>query len=204
MRTKVNFGKNGRPAVRRRVFTRPKSLVVFASVLGLLGLTSFLVVSGATASKPRPLGTSAKAMACERTHRICNKAAWRALPLRTQDASGASLMTESQAIAAVGWQSGDQVGAQEMTYGQAQAAYPSLASESFIDQTREVWVITLYYPTAVANPGSAPEGATLPPISSATIVLDAATGTETDWCAGCSTIPASTSAAHAAKSASRQ
>jgi len=112
-------------------------------------------------------------------------------------------MTESQAIIAVGWQSGDQVGAQEMTYGQAMSAYPDLGGEDFVNQTRPIWIVTLYYPAPVQSSWAAPNGAALPAFSSATIVIDAATGTETDWCEGCSTIPASAAAAQAAASASQ-
>ncbi len=154
--------------------------------------------------EPGQQGVSAKALACERRQKICNRAAWRALPLRSPDGAGAALMTEAQAIAAVGWRNGDKVGAHLMTYGQAMASYPSLAAEDFIDSARQVWVITLYYPSPEPNPGSAPAGVTLPMISSATIVLDAATGTETDWCLGCSSIPSSASAAHAAVPERRQ
>jgi hypothetical protein len=199
-------GKSGkRPdgTVFRRLLAGPRSLVILASALGLIGLTSFLVTAAASVSKPPPSGGSAKAMACERTHKICNRAAWRALPMRAPDGAGATLLTESQAIAAVGWQSGDQVGAQEMTYGQAMSAYPGIVSEDFIDQSRAVWVITLYYPAPVQSSWTAPTGAQLPASSSATIVIDAATGTETDWCLGCSTIPASAAAAQAAASASQ-
>jgi hypothetical protein len=105
-------------------------------------------------------------------------------------------MTETQAIAAVGWQGGDQVGAQEMTYGQATSAYPDLAGENFIDQSRQVWIVTLYFPAPVESSWASPPGigAAPPDYSSATIVIDAATGTETDWCECCSTIPASAAA----------
>jgi len=207
-------GKSGKTPHRsafRRLLAGPRSLAILASALGLVGLTSFLVTAAASVSKPPPSGTSAKAVACERTHRICNRAAWRTLPMRAPDAAGATLMTESQAIAAVGWKSGDHVGAQAMTYGQAMSAYPDLASEDFIDTTRLVWIVTLYFPAPVPSswappPGSTtpPGSATLPDFSSATIVIDAATGTETDWCEGCSTIPASAAAAQAAASASQR
>src|SRR5262249_3690612 len=197
-------GKNPHGIAFRRLFAGPKSLVILASALGLVGLTSFLVTATASVSKPPPSGTSAKAMRCELTHKVCNRAAWRALPMRGPDAAGAPLMTESQAIIAVGWQSGDQVGAQEMTYGQATSAYPDLAGEDFIDQTREVWIVTLYFPAPVPNTWAPVTGAAPADFSSATIVIDAATGTETDWCEGCSTIPASAAAAQAAASASQR
>ena len=105
--------------------------------------------------------------------------------------ASAKLMTRSQAIAAVGYARGDLVGARAMSYGQVEAAYPALASSTRIATSRKVWVVTLYFPHPIPNPGSGPIGVTLPPISAATIVIDAASGTETDWCAGCSTIPAS-------------
>jgi hypothetical protein len=89
-----------------------------------------------------------------------------------------------------------------MTYGQAMSAYPNIASERFIDQSRVVWIITLYFPKPVQSTWSAPTSVPLPSFSSATIVIDAATGTETDWCEGCSTIPPS-AAAQAAASASQ-
>ena len=124
---------------------------------------------------------------------------WRARTVRGPDAAGGeALMTESQAIAAVGWQPGEQVGAQEMTYEQASSAYPDLAGEAFIDPTRLVWIVTLYFPAPVESSWAPPPGigaTTLPDFSSATIVIDAATGTEKDWCQGCSTIPASAATA---------
>jgi hypothetical protein len=183
--------------VLRRLLAGPRSLLIVASALVLMGLTSLLVTAAASVWKPSP---NAKALACERTQKICNRAAWRALPMRTPDAAGSTLMTETQAIAAVGWQRGDQVGAQEMTYGQATSAYPDLAGEEFIDQARVVWVITLYFPTPVQSSWAPPPGfgAASSDFSSATIVIDAATGTETDWCEGCSTIPASAAALTAA------
>lgn len=168
-----------------------------------MGLTSFLVTTAASASRAGGPGDSSVTVpACGRPHYVCNRRAWQAMPLGKPDAAGATLMTESQAISDAGWQSGGQVGAQEMTYGQAMNAYPSVAGENFIDQTRPVWIVTLYYPTSIPNPGSAPAGVTLPNVSSVTIVIDAATGVETDWCAGCSTVPASATAAHAAVSSS--
>jgi len=196
-------GKNPHGIAFRRLFAGPKSLVILASALGLLGLTSFLVAAAASVSNPPPSGTSAKAMRCELTHKVCNRAAWRALPMRGPDPAGATLMTESQAINAVGWQSDDKVGAQEMTYGQAMSAYPGLAGEAFIEKTRMVWIVTLYLPAPEQSSWAAPPsfGAAASEFSSATIVIDAATGTETDWCEGCSTIPASAAAAQAAASA---
>jgi len=184
----------------RRLLAGPRSLIILASALVLVGLTSLLVTAAASVSKPPPSRTSAEALTCERAHKICNRAAWRALPMRAPDATGTTLMTESQAIAAVGWQSGDQVGAQQMTYGQAASAYPDLAGEAFIGKSRVVWVITLYFPTPVQSSWAPPPGigAASSGFSSATIVIDAATGTETDWCEGCSTIPASAAALTAA------
>ena len=92
-----------------------------------------------------------------------------------------------------------------MTYGRAMSAYPHLAGEAFIDKTRMVWIVTLYLPAPEESSWAPPPGiGAASEFSSATIVIDAATGTETDWCEGCSIIPASAAAAaHAAASASQ-
>jgi hypothetical protein len=123
------------------------------------------------------------------------------LPFRSDDPAGVNLLTEAQAIAHVGWQNGDSVGAAEMTYGQAKLNYPGLAASDVIAPSRVVWVVTLKLAKPVAGysldlaPGEAP-----PMISAATVVIDAVTGAETDWCAGCASLPVSAFATRIARS----
>jgi hypothetical protein len=100
-------------------------------------------------------------------------------------------------VSNLGW-SGDSVGAVELTYGQAQEKYPELAAASSLveDPNREVWVVTDYFPpeTVPRAGGWGPPGSEgYVTISAATVVVDATTGRETDWCEGCATIPASAS-----------
>ncbi len=135
------------------------------------------------------------------TKKICNPAAWRRLPLRGPDPAGVPLMSQAKAIAQIGWRSGDRVGAAEMTYGQAEARYSGLASSNVTNPSRKVWVVTIRLAKPVrANSLDLAPGQSAPMISAATVVIDAATGTETDWCAGCSSVPVSASATHIASS----
>jgi hypothetical protein len=186
----------------RRPVTLVSAAIALPCALGLAGLGVALAAGSHPAAKPRSASAiSNKLLACERVKKICNPAAWRALPLRNADPAGATLLTEAQALAAVGWKSGDTVGAAKMTYGQAQAAYPSVASSAFINRSRAVWIITLHLAAPVRGTSlDLAPGAKVPMISAATFVIDAATGDETDWCAGCSTIAASASATQIARS----
>lgn len=186
----------------RRPVTLVSAAVALPCALGLAGLGVALAAGSHSAAKPQSASAiSKKLLACERVKKICNPAAWRALPLRGTDPVGVTLLTEAQAIAAAGWKNGDTVGAAKMTYGQARAVYPSIASSAFINSSRTVWIITLHLATPV--PGTSLDlapGAKVPMISAATFVIDAATGAETDWCAGCSTIAASASTTQIARS----
>ncbi len=148
---------------------------------------------------PAVRGITPSMAACERIRMICDPQAYQALqlPLSRPDAAGVTLLTEPQVLARLGW-TGDKAGASLMTYGQAQASYPSLAAaaSTVVDPSREVWVVTRYFTNPVTvpyaggwGPPSAPQGTVQ--ITAVTTVIDAATGTETDACAGCAVIPAS-------------
>lgn len=155
---------------------------------------------------------SEKVIACERRGGVvCNPAAHtvKEFPLSRPDRRAAStsnggLMTEQEALADVNWTGmtvdGSQatVGAAMMTYGQAQAAYPYLAGDSSaaVDPSREVWVLTRYYNPPVTEvrdwgfgpAGDANQSATVQdPYDS--VVIDAATGQETDACQHCAAPP---------------
>ena len=181
---------------------RRTALAGLCVTLALAGiLLSLAATHRAAASPRRPSPVTKKLLACERVKNICNRTAWRRLPLRQPDANGAALLTEAQAIAEVGWQSGDSVGALQMTYGQAATAYPGLASSNVTAPSRVVWVVTLQLAQPVpGNSLSLPPGQPVPMISAFTVVIDAVTGNETDWCAGCSSVPVSAAATHIAKS----
>ncbi len=113
-------------------------------------------------------------------------------------------MTEQDALARVGWTDttvgGVQatVGAALMSYGQAKAQYPLVAGSSavVVDPSREVWVLTRYYSPAleeVPNGGYGPAGAvgtaTTEQVPYDSVVVDAATGQETDACQDCAAVP---------------
>jgi hypothetical protein len=138
--------------------------------------------------------------ACEKRSKICDSSAASQYPLGVPDPPDATVMSSTQVASALGW-ANDVVGATEMTYGQAQQAYPTLAAASsvVVDPSREVWVITDYPKTARSMPRydgwgppqsveSTPSPSTST-ISTETVVVDAVTGTETDACDGCSDIP---------------
>jgi len=109
-------------------------------------------------------------------------------------------LTEQQALTEAGWrgQAGVMAGAALMTYRQAHAANPALAASDIIDPKTQVWLVTVYlaHPETVpANDGygppSEPEGSEL--LSAWSVVINASTGSETDWCMGCSVVPPSSS-----------
>lgn len=199
--------------------TAPTKITITAVIAAsLLGIGAFVVPTAASTVKadkplaklqqtnrlvaaPKSSNPSAmrKAVKCEEMRIVCNQAAWRRLPMRSPDPLSATTMTEQQAIAEVGWKSGMGVGASEMSYGQASKAYPSLAADSFVDPTRTVWVVTVYYSQAMSSASYSPPQAAPTSYSSATVIIDAASGNETDWCLGCSMIPASSAAAKLAE-----
>jgi hypothetical protein len=85
------------------------------------------------------------------------------------------------------------VGARLMTYGEAQSKWPQLAaaSSAVVDPSRQVWVMTKYYSTPIAVPwGGDPAQGTVK-ISQESVVVDAATGQETDASEGLSAVPSS-------------
>jgi hypothetical protein len=144
-------------------------------------------------------GASAHAMpsamvACERSSKVCDPAALRTFPLTSPMARGTRLLTEQQVVARYGG-SGDIVRVRLMTYGQAADAFPALAASAVIDRSREVWVLTRYYPKPVTVPfagGYGPPGEpATEQISAVSVVIDAITGTVTDSCLGCAVIPRS-------------
>jgi hypothetical protein len=183
--------------VARRV-----TLATLCVTIGLVGVSAVGVAAhNAGASSPTLGPVTKKLIACERVKKVCNPAAWRRLPLRGADPAGATLLTEAQAIAQVGWQSGDSVGAVQMTYGQAEAAYPGLASSNVTDPSRVVWVITRQLAKPVRGRSlRLPAGQPVPMISAVTVVIDAATGNETDVCVGCASVPVSAAATRIASS----
>jgi|HubBroStandDraft_1064217.scaffolds.fasta_scaffold26459_2 hypothetical protein len=186
--------------------TRPERLRSSArawpawGVIGAAVAGAVLIVTAA--ARPAPVVRSdaaAHAMpsamaACERTSRVCDPAALRAYPLTSPMAHGARLLTEQQVVARYGG-GGDIVRARLMTYRQAATAFPALAASAVIDRSREVWVLTRYYPKPVTVPfagGYGPPGEpATEQISAVSVVIDATTGTVTDSCLGCAVIPRS-------------
>jgi hypothetical protein len=187
--------------------------VVVASLAASLALARTIPASGHGSSDRIALARSAPSMrggmtpkliACQRQHRqICGPASYRALvhalPLSKPDSRGVrradGLLTEQQFLSTLGW-SNATVGAALMTYSQAQSQYPALAAGSslIVDPSREVWVGTRYYNPPVTVPaadGFGPNGVTGDwSLSSESIVVDAVTGQQTDYCMNCTTVAA--------------
>jgi hypothetical protein len=178
-----------------------------ARAWGFIGAAVAGAVLIVTIARPAPAGratavrptATAHAMpsvmaACERTSRVCDPAALRAYPLTSPMPHGARLLTEQQVLARYG-RGGGIVRARLMTYGQASAAFPALAASAIIDRSREVWVVTTYYPKPVTVPfagGYGPPGEpATEQISASSAVIDATTGAVTDSCLGCAVIPRS-------------
>jgi len=163
-------------------------------------------------------GLSARVVACERRGGVvCDPGAYKRdrvhFPLSGPDphvaarhadgAVGGALLTEQQALSQIGWSvstvDGSQatVSASMMTYGQAQAAYPYLAalSSAVVDPSRDVWVITRYYSPSIteATGGGYGDPVVTEPTTTQdpydSVVIDAATGEETDSCQHCAAIP---------------
>lgn len=138
---------------------------------------------------------------CVRRYKVCGLSAAKALAtaqkVRPSHADTTQL-SEAQVLAQLGW-SNVPVGIAEMTYGQAQAAYPNLAASTTIPSSEEVWVVTAYFTTPITAPtdgGYGPPsgettstGAATESYSSESAVIDATTGNETDSCLGCTTVP---------------
>jgi len=156
-------------------------------------------------------GMSQQVVACERSgKRLCDPAAARArrFPLSKPDprrsvkatskagAAGTGLLTEQQVLAQLGWSNlpANSVGVSLMTYGQAQNVAPDLAAESstVVDPSRQVWVGTRYFSTPITAHGvdAPPGGKDTMQVTSASVVIDAATGTVTDSCLNCAAIAA--------------
>ncbi|HEY6297495.1 MAG TPA: hypothetical protein VIX15_17685 [Streptosporangiaceae bacterium] len=131
-------------------------------------------------------------VACELSHKICDPAAERGLPLLKPAAPGARLLTEQQVVGRLAGR-GDVVRARLMTYGQASRAYPALAASAVIAPSRPVWVLTVYFAKPVTiDTGYGPPGAPATmTIAAMSEVVDATTGTMTDECEGCAAIPRS-------------
>jgi hypothetical protein len=179
--------------VRTKAITRVAAAAAVAAAA--FALTPWLAGHGTPA--PGTTDTAAHAMpsslvACERSHRVCHRAALARYPLVRPMPRGAGLLTRQQVAGRPGW-SGDTVRARLMTYGQAAAAYPALAASAVIARSREVWVVTVYYPRPVTMPfagGYGPPGEpATEQVSAVSEVIDAATGTVTDSCEGCAVIP---------------
>ena len=109
-------------------------------------------------------------------------------------------VTEQRALTEAGWtgRDGETAGAILMTYGQAHAADPALAASDIIDPSTQVWLVTVYlaHPqTVVANDGygppSGPQGTEQ--LSAWSVVINAVTAVESDWCMGCTVVPPSSS-----------
>jgi hypothetical protein len=186
-------------------------LVVTIFAAGLLAAGGGVGVAAAKSALHAP---GKRELACERRGGlICRPlpAAVRKaeFPLGVPDPRGASvsnggLLTEQEALAGVGWTSttveGSQatVGAALMTYGQAHAQYALVATASavVVEPSREVWVLTRYYSPALQvvpagghGPAGGPVKATTEQDPYDSVVVDAATGQETDACMVCAAVP---------------
>jgi hypothetical protein len=92
---------------------------------------------------------------------------------------------------------GEIVAVQRTTYGRAQAVHPALlgSSPNIVDPSRIVWLMTWYYAKPVRYhlcqyaDCPSPEPDRIVKIRAYSEVIDAATGTTTDWCMGCTAAP---------------
>jgi hypothetical protein len=105
-------------------------------------------------------------------------------------------ITEQQALTEAGWtgQAGQTVVGSLMTYGRAHATDPALAASDIIDPSTRVWLVTVYlaHPKTVpADDGYGPPGGPqgTEKLSAWSVVINASTGVETDWCMGCTALP---------------
>lgn len=203
-----------RNATAARWFHRRHFVVVMIGALVAAGVaTSAFASFGGISAAGQPSNhassggrVTARIARCQRAHRlICDRRAYaadrhdfplaarRRAPIKSQTAG---LMTEQQVLATYGWTNAT-VGASMMTYGQAGDRYPDLTglSSAAVQPSREVWVVTRYHNPPVSEsaqfgfgPPQAAQGSI--GVRAYTVVVDASTGTETDACQGCATIPA--------------
>jgi hypothetical protein len=96
------------------------------------------------------------------------------------------LLTESQAIAKLGWPASNVAG-ELSTYGQLKQQMPELAESDVVNPKREFWALTLYETQSVsADAAYGPPSSSSPrTISAETFLVDASSGTVTDECLGC-------------------
>jgi hypothetical protein len=125
----------------------------------------------------------------------------RAARLSSPDPAGARLFTRKQVLCSFGslrWlKPGEVVAVQRTTYGRAQRAHPALlgSSPNVVDPNRIVWLMTWYYAMPVRYhlcqyaDCPAPEPDRIVKINAYSEVINAATGTTTDWCMGCTAAP---------------
>ena len=209
-----NDAKTGLRSGTARTTLTAAGVVVVAGVIGVFaaGPLAASGQSGGALSKSALQWPSKKEVACERRGGLdCSSAArtQKLGSLSVRDARGAStsnggLLTEQQAVASVNWTDtsvdGVQatIGAALMTYGQAQADYPMLAgsSSAVVDPSRQVWVMTRYYTPARTEARDWGFGPAVNSKLSSTeqdpydsVVIDAATGQETDACQDCEAVP---------------
>lgn len=107
-------------------------------------------------------------------------------------AAGSNQLTESQAIAELGWPAASVAG-ELVTYGQLKATMPSFATSDVVNPQREFWALTLYETqTLPVGGGFAPPS--LGPVPTKTYtaesaLVDASSGVEMAFCVGCAVVP---------------
>jgi hypothetical protein len=178
-----------------------------ALALALAGAIAAVVLAVAPASATKPRGITPKIAACERAGNFnCNPnpGSVERFPLAKPDPPGARLITRRQVLTRFGdlghLKRGETVVAVRTTYGQIQAAHPTLAAASpnVVDPTRIVWVMTWHFAKPVAYqpcrygycPPTASDRTVW--IAAWSMVIDAASGQMTDSCDGCAALPLAT------------
>jgi hypothetical protein len=127
---------------------------------------------------------------CMEHYRVCNEtaAARQATgnPIKQPATPSAALMTESEAVKRAGGGGGavTGVGVEMLPYASISKIDPAFISPT-TTSTREVWLVSVYLDRPITPSWSPPPGdpaSNSATISSYTVVIDAETGVETDYC----------------------
>ena len=157
--------------------------------VGVVMLDPALAGTHSSAPPPTAHGISTRLSACERSHPVCDPAAFKKLPMTGPDPADAVLLSRRQVLAEFA-RPGISVAAVRTTYGAVRASDPELAASDVIFGSRIVWVVTQYLSHPIIDQGAdIPLGARLKRINKISYVIDAATGQETDYCLGCAAVP---------------
>lgn len=132
---------------------------------------------------------------CMQARLNCNDGSAEVVPEVAESAlpaSGGGQLTESQAIAELGWPAASVAG-ELVTYGQLKVMMPSLAASDVVNSQREFWALTLYETqTLPASEGFEPptggSSTGSKTFTTESALVDASSGVITDVCFGCAMV----------------